>query len=74
MAKLDFTPLNKAAAKSFNDQRNLIKRIGRGETVPCQVCQQVLTLSVLSNARPGVSCKNGCTDINLELEGSTHLA
>ena len=68
MTKLDFSAINKSTAKSFNEQRNLIKRIGKGETVLCAVCKQPLTLSVSSEGEPGVSCKNNCTCINLELE------
>lgn len=68
MTQLDFSAINKSAAKSFNEQRNLIKRIGQGETVLCTTCQQPLTLSVASNTEPGVKCKNGCVSINLELE------
>ena len=69
MAKLDFSAINKTTAKSFNEQRNLIKRIGKGETVLCATCQQPLTLSVSSEGEPGVSCAKGCTRIELELEG-----
>lgn len=68
MAKLDFSAINKAAAKSFNEQRDLIKRIGKGETVPCSTCQQPLKLSVSSKDEPGVSCAEGCTSLALELE------
>ncbi|WP_019612982.1 hypothetical protein [Psychromonas ossibalaenae] len=68
MAKLDFSAVNKSASKSFNDQRNLIKKIGRGETVLCTVCGQPLKLSVSSEGQPGVSCAKGCTSIALELE------
>ena len=68
MAKLDFSAINKATAKSFNEQRNLIKRIAKGETVLCAVCRQPLTLSVSSEGEPGVSCEKGCTRIGLELE------
>lgn len=68
MTKLDFSAINKSSAKSFNEQRNLIKRIGKGETVLCATCQQPLTLSVSSQGEPGVSCEKGCTHICLELE------
>jgi len=68
MAKLDFSAINKSAAKSFNAQRNLIKKIGKGETVLCATCQQPLKLSVSSEGEPGVSCEKGCTRIRLELE------
>jgi len=69
MTKLDFSVINKSTAKSFNEQRNLIKRIGKGKTVLCSTCQKPLTLSVSSEGVPGVSCQKGCTDISLEIEG-----
>ncbi len=68
MAKLDFSAINKSASKSFNEQRNLIKKIGKGETVLCAVCQQPLKLSVSSVGEPGVKCENGCISIGLEVE------
>lgn len=66
---MDFSAINKTTAKSFNEQRNLIKRIGKGATVLCVNCQQPLTLSVSSDGQPGVSCQKGCTEIGLEIEG-----
>ena len=68
MTKLDFSEINKATAKSFNEQRNLIKKMGQGATVLCATCQQPLTLSVSSAGEPGVTCEKGCTRISLELE------
>ncbi|MFT6985437.1 MAG: hypothetical protein ACJAT7_001246 [Psychromonas sp.] len=68
MAKLDFSAINKSAANSFNEQRNLIKKIGRGETVLCATCQRPLKLSVSVTSEVGVSCEKGCTGISLELE------
>lgn len=68
MAKLDFSAINKSTAKSFNEQRNLIKSIAKGQTVLCATCRQPLTLSVSSTEEPGVSCKKGCTCICLQLE------
>lgn len=68
MIKIDFSQINKAAAKSFNQQRNVIKRIAKGQTVLCEGCQQPLTLTVLSEGESGVQCTKGCTHINLELD------
>ncbi|MCG6199857.1 hypothetical protein KSO91_01125 [Psychromonas antarctica] len=68
MAKLDFSAINKSTANSFNEQRNLIKRIGRGETVLCVACQRPLKLSVSTKSDVGVECEKGCTSIGLELE------
>ncbi|ABM02663.1 conserved hypothetical protein [Psychromonas ingrahamii 37] len=68
MTKLDFSAINKSAANSFNEQRNIIKKIGRGETVLCPTCQQPFKLSVSLLGKSGLSCEKGCTNITLELE------
>jgi hypothetical protein len=68
MVKMDFSVINKTSAKSFNEQRNLIKRMGKGQTVLCSQCQQPLQLSVSSAEEAGVSCAKGCTHISLEVE------
>jgi hypothetical protein len=68
MAKLDFSAINRSSAKSFNEQRNLIKRIAKGQTVLCVTCRQPLTLSVSSAEEPGVTCRKGCTCICLQLQ------
>lgn len=67
MAKIDFSGINKAATNSFNAQRDMIKRLGKGEQVLCETCKKSLTLSVSSKGEPGVSCAAGCTNIGLEL-------
>lgn len=68
MTKLDFSAINKSAANSFNEQRNVIKKIGRGDTVLCPTCQQPLKLTVSALGESGISCAKGCTNIALELE------
>jgi len=68
MTKIDFSQINKTAADSFNQQRNVIKRIAKGQTVLCETCDKPLTLTVLSEGESGVQCSKGCTQINLELE------
>lgn len=68
MTKLDFSQINKNAADSFNEQRNVIKKIGRGGTVLCAACQGPLKLNVSAKSEVGVSCDKGCTSIELELE------
>lgn len=68
MTKIDFSQINKTAADSFNQQRNVIKRIAKGQTVLCETCDNPLTLTVLSEGESGVQCDKGCTQINLELE------
>ena len=68
MTKIDFSQINKTAADSFNQQRNVIKRLAKGQKVLCDQCQQALTLTVLSEGESGVQCTKGCTQINLELD------
>ena len=68
MTKLDFSAINKSAAKSFNAQRNLIKKIGRGDTVACETCSLPLQLNVADKGAAGLYCEKGCTRIYLELE------
>jgi hypothetical protein len=69
MTKLDFSTINKSSAKSFNEQKNMIKKIGKGQTVLCLTCDQPLQLSVSSEQETGVKCPKGCTQIGLEVEG-----
>lgn len=70
--KIDFSIINKTTAKSFNEQKNLIKRLFKGNTVQCETCKQPLTLIVPTEKdtekKYGVFCKKHCTDIELELE------
>ncbi|MCP4324209.1 MAG: hypothetical protein GY951_17095 [Psychromonas sp.] len=68
MTKLDFSTINKSSAKSFNEQKNMIKKIGKGQTVLCSTCKQPLRLSVSSEGENGVQCEKGCTQIGLEVE------
>ena len=68
MTKIDFSQINKAAADSFNLQRNVIKRLAKGQKVLCEKCQQPLMLTVISEGESGVQCTKGCTQINLELD------
>ena len=67
MVSIDFSNINKAAANSFKQQRNVIKRLGKGETLLCDSCNKPLTLSVINGMNPGVKCEKGCTNIELEL-------
>ena len=69
MTKLDFSSINKSSSKSFNEQKNMIKKIGKGQTVLCPGCKQPLQLSVSIENETGVNCVKGCTQIGLEVEG-----
>lgn len=66
---MDFSGLNKKASDSFHKQRNMLKQLAQGKTLKCEKCNGVLTLD-LATSEPGrgiVKCKQGCTDIILEL-------
>ncbi|MCG9722525.1 hypothetical protein [Shewanella sp. Isolate7] len=69
---IDFSAINKSTASSFNEQKNLIKRLFKGNRVDCQTCKQPLQLVVptekAQTGHYGVFCKKGCTDIELEIE------
>jgi len=70
MSKLDFSAINKSSTLSFKAQRNLIKKLGQGQTILCEHCQKPLKLTALTSAdsehETGVRCVKGCTDIVLE--------
>ncbi|WP_094752223.1 hypothetical protein [Psychromonas sp. CD1] len=68
MTKIDFSAINKSSAKSYNEQKNIIKKIGKGHTVYCPICQQVLSLCVAADKATGVTCLRGCTVIDFEVE------
>ncbi|ABO24587.1 hypothetical protein Shew_2721 [Shewanella loihica PV-4] len=69
---VDFSAINKSTAASFNEQKNLIKRLFKGNRVDCQKCKQPLQLIVptekAQTGHYGVFCKKGCTDIELEID------
>ncbi|WOH39309.1 hypothetical protein RI844_08805 [Thalassotalea fonticola] len=75
MSAVDFSKLNKLTAKSFNDQKAIIKKVMLGRQVKCKVCQQTLILIPPSNNKSenknpnqsGIFCPNGCTDIELDM-------
>ena len=75
MSTVDFSKLNKLTAKSFNDQKAIIKKVMQGREVKCKVCHKVLTLvpptrsksSEKNLPQSGIYCPNGCTDIELDM-------
>lgn len=63
----DFKQLQKQTAKSFNDQKALIKKVMAGREMCCKTCGQSLTLVLPEQSEtPGIRCKKGCTDIQLD--------
>lgn len=62
---MDISAFNKNAAKSFNQQKALIKRVLSGKSTQCPVCNSALRLLPNDNGF-SVVCGKGCTDIELE--------
>lgn len=63
-----FKTLGKLSAKSFNDQKALIKKVLSGRTVICKHCQQTLFFIEPNEDQPAViRCQKGCTDIQLDV-------
>ena len=67
MTKLDFSALNKNAADSYHQQRNLIKKVCKGELINCQHCQLIISLIPAQDGIAFIRCNKGCTNIELEL-------
>ncbi|MGL4446206.1 hypothetical protein [Shewanella sp.] len=67
-----FTLLNQTTTASFNEQKQLIKRVLQGKSVQCPQCKQALTVILPEKANaahaPGIYCAKGCTDIELDME------
>lgn len=68
MSAVDFSKLNRLTAKSFNDQKATIKKVLQGRIIKCAICKQTLVLLPPKQNQAGkVCCKNGCTDIELDM-------
>ncbi|WP_440054319.1 hypothetical protein ACSLBF_15870 [Pseudoalteromonas sp. T1lg65] len=66
---MDFSAVNKQSAKSFNEQKALIKKLSRGQSVLCKTCQSEIRVS-LDHDNPNraiARCVKGCTHIELDL-------
>ncbi|MBR9727361.1 hypothetical protein ACFOD0_13025 [Shewanella intestini] len=74
--KLDFSAVNDTTLASFNQHKNLIKRMLKGNSAECSECKKPLTLQLPPNTKnakvsgkaPGIYCAKGCTDIELDME------
>ena len=67
--KNTFALLTKQSAKSFNDQKALIKKVLAGRIMLCEKCQQPLKFTEYAEANKGavIACHNACTDIELDV-------
>jgi hypothetical protein len=67
-----FSELQNKSKNSFASQRQLMKKVMAGQTVLCSTCKQPLFLltpsknAAESGENLGISCKKGCTDIQLD--------
>ncbi len=62
-----FNALKATSAKSFNQQKALIKQLMSGKKVRCAHCQQELILTLPeAEGSPGIHCDKGCTEISLD--------
>ncbi len=62
-----FSALQKKSKSSFASQRQMMKKVMKGQTVLCSICQQPLYLSTPEDeGTSGIRCKKGCTDIHLD--------
>lgn len=72
-----FAALNQTTLTSFNEQKNLIKRVFKGKPVQCPHCQQALKVILpeyaKTNEKAGIFCPKGCTDIELDMEAVAGL-
>lgn len=66
---MDFSQLNRQRAASFNQQKNVLKKLGKGATIFCEHCAQPLALNLATEKKQKgvVCCPKGCTHIELEL-------
>jgi hypothetical protein len=62
-----FEQLKNSSAKSFNDQKALIKKVMAGRQIKCKTCGTLLRLIVPEDkTTPGIFCAKGCTNIQLD--------
>ncbi len=68
---MDFSGLNKKASNSFHQHRTMLKQLAQGKTLKCEHCNGVLTLNLATSesGKGVIQCKQGCTDIELEIGG-----
>ncbi|KZN31843.1 hypothetical protein [Pseudoalteromonas luteoviolacea] len=66
---MDLAKFNKLRARSFNDQKSLLKKIAKGQTVLCSKCNQAIALNVAvkEGEKAYAKCQKGCTYIELDV-------
>ncbi|GAA5136722.1 hypothetical protein [Thalassotalea piscium] len=64
-----FDELSKQKAKSFNQEKNYIKKALNGQTINCRVCQKQLQMQFINDkTQVKLQCKSSCTDILLDID------
>ena len=72
MNEEQFTQIKKNSAKSFNDQKALIKKVLAGREIKCQQCGTKIQLLLPKETgqkgteNTGLYCGKGCTNIALD--------
>ncbi|TLX49099.1 hypothetical protein C1E24_00905 [Pseudoalteromonas phenolica] len=67
--KIDIDAFNKKRAAAFNQHKNILKKLSKGQTLLCEQCNKPLQLDLNGQDKNKglVSCTKGCTSIELEL-------
>jgi len=64
-----FNDIKNKSAKSFNEQKTLIKKVMSGRKVQCKKCGGNINLVLPQESdSPGLYCNKGCTNIILDFE------
>lgn len=67
MDEQQFSRLKKVSAKSFNDQKALIKKVLAGRDISCQHCGTAIRVVLPEDKQTtGLYCAKGCTNIALD--------
>tara|TARA_R110000744_G_scaffold147040_1_gene259981 strand:- start:481 stop:693 length:213 start_codon:yes stop_codon:yes gene_type:complete len=67
MDEQQFSRLKNVSAKSFNDQKALIKKVLAGRDINCQQCGTLIrAILPEDNKATGLYCEKGCTNIALD--------
>lgn len=72
-----FKKISSLSAKSFNDQKAMIKKVLSGREMHCKTCKGILKFSLPAEAeqngtdinepsRGSIYCEKGCTDLALD--------
>ena len=67
MDEQQFDRLKSVSAKSFNDQKALIKKVLAGRDIACKECGTLIRVILPEDKKTtGLYCAKGCTNIALD--------